>query len=156
MGSATTPTTVSTATMPTSMTDAEATRLGLKVYSHGVTYTGSPNSPTITLTGGGGTLSSITYSHFLPYQIQDGTYRLRMSFRAFVSSTARTTASFAIAGVAFPALDQPLAGNTAGAAPTTYVVAASSTVVVGHSSSTTDTYMISGDVALASKPTWAY
>jgi hypothetical protein len=143
---------------PTGMSDAVATMMGLKVYSHGTTYTGSPNSPTVTLTSGSGTLSSVTLAKCIPYQVQDGTWRMRFSLTAALSSAARSVIGLSIAGVTFPAQDQGVGGNNAGAAATTYAVASASgsQVTMGYPSATTDTAIFSGDVALASKPTWAY
>jgi hypothetical protein len=140
------------------MTDAEATRLGLKSYSHGVTYTGSPNSPTVTLTAGGGTLSSVVLAKFMPYQIQDGTWRMRFNLKAELSSAARSVTGLSIAGITFTAQDHGVVGNNAGGIATTYAVASASgsQVTMGFPSATTDTAIFSGDVALASKPTWAY
>ncbi len=161
MSSATTPTVVSIATMPTSMTDAEATRLGLKTYSHGVTYTGSPNSPTLTLSAGGGTLNSVSYSRFIPYQMQDGSWRLRVNFQVALSGQARTSATITIAGVNFSAAGgdgQTLAGGITNSANNvlTYVPNNGTSFNFAYASATSDGHWMSGDIALAAKPTWAF
>jgi hypothetical protein len=142
---------------PTLLSDAQATKMGLKVYAHGTTYNGG-NAPTITLTAGGGTLSSVTASDFIPYQMADGAWRIKFNIRVSLSSTARTLIGLSINGVSFPAVDQGVSANNAGAAAATYAVAtaSTSTLTFGFASSVTDAAIVSGDVKLASKPTWAY
>ena len=159
MGSATTPTTVSTATMPTSMTDAEATRLGLKTYSHGTTYTGSPNSPTITLSSGGGTLGAVQEGDFIPYQMQDGHWRLKFNVAVTLSSTARTSVGLSVAGVVFFATGSAQHAFSAWVPATTTDRSATQNtgnLDVTLTSATIDRASFSGDLRLASKPTWAY
>ena len=158
MGSATTPTTVSTATMPTSMTDAEATRLGLKTYSHGTTYTGSPNSPTIILFVGGGTLTSVQQGDFIPYQTQDGNWRLKFSVSVAVSSTARVEVVLRVAGVVSAAFVQTFAGSTNAQVAMTRLrnTASGGDINLEHPSTIIDNYYASGDIKLTSKPSWAY
>lgn len=157
MGSATTPSTVSTATMPTSMTDAEATRLGLKVYVHGGSYV-SGLAPTITLTGGGGSLSSVQYSKFIPYQTQDGNWFLRFSLDVYLSSLARTGMALTVNGVTaisggFPSCT----GWTNGAGATiSRVFFSGSTLNMSYGNATTDEHILSGDIPLNAKPSWAY
>ena len=149
MGSATTPTTVSIATMPTSMTDAEATRLGLKSYSHGTTYNAGI-APTVT----GGSGFSHIGSSFVPYQMQSGSWRLR--FNVSFSQTSSTTADIFIAGIL--ALRDSAISVTHNAAETFVFgrsIAASNQLVV-RSGSSTSTYSCSGDIDLSAKPTWAY
>jgi len=137
--------------------DATATRMGLKVYSHGTSYNGG-NAPTVTLSLGGGTLSSVAISSFIPYQMADGTWRMKFNIRALISSTARTIVGLSVNGISFPPTDQAVAGNNAGAIAVTYAVAysAGNTIGMGHPSAVTDNALFSGDIVLASKPTWAY
>lgn len=152
MGSATTPTTVSTATMPTSMTDVEATRLGLKVYVHGGSYV-SGLAPTMTATG-----IVVRWGHFMPYQVQDGSWRLRFNFGSDVSPA--TTVSVSVVGVLTPSslAEQTFCGvGLSGAVPAAQAwIASSSNVFTIRYSATSGQAFGSGDVALASKPTWAY
>jgi len=144
-----------------SMGDVLATQLGYKVYQHGTSYN-SGVAPNITMTGGGGTLSSVVRSAFVPYMVQDGTWRLSISFVVTVSSTARTAATFAINAVTFKntsSWNQPLwAQNYDGSVGTLYAFAATNTsnVQVNHASATTTAYGFTGDVELNSKPSWAY
>jgi len=156
MGSATTPTTVSIATMPTSMTDAEATRLGLKVYSHGVTYTGSPNSPTVTLGAGGGSISSVVLSSFIPYQLQSGAWRMKFTIVLTVNVLGRANLPVIVAGITYASTYQfGSAGTTDTVAFATYTEPSTSQLqIVG--SVTAGFYSMSFDVLLASKPSWAF
>ena len=156
MASAFTPSVVSTATMPTSMTDAEATRLGLKSYSHGTTYTGSPNSPTISGPAG----LSVTSSSFIPYQTSSGVWRLKVSFHANVTSgtsfivyVAGTTMS-TVYGSTWPALSAMCVGTApyTGAAQAAYL----SNRIEVFAATTSATIALNGEFELASKPTWAY
>ncbi len=158
MGSATTPTTVSTATMPTSMTDAEATRLGLKEYVHGTTYTGSPSAPTVS----GSTWTS-NICVFVPYQMQDGSWRCTLNISG-TTSVGQGAASYtiSIAGLVFKAganSGQALASAQQESGiiytNTVYCVPSTGDLSIKYSANVT-LHSFSGDVALASKPTWSY
>ena len=156
MGSATTPTTVSTATMPTSMTDAEATRLGLKVYNIGTTY----NSVAITFTSAIAQTYTTTFSSLIPYQTQGGTWRLKFNISGTFSSSviANTDITIDMNGV-FGAGGQPaivVAGATGSVLyPTAYGVTAP--LRFNFSFTTANTAVnLSGDIALGAKPTWAF
>jgi hypothetical protein len=133
------------------------TKMGLMSYAHGGSYKDGL-APTITLTAGGGTLSSVNASDFIPYQMADGSWRIKFNIRVSLSSTARTVIGLSINGVSFPAVDQGVSANNAGAAAATYAVAtaSTSTLTFGFASSVTDAAIVSGDVKLAIKPTWAY
>jgi hypothetical protein len=155
MGSATTPTVVSIATMPTSMTDAEATRMGLKTYSHGTTYTGSPNSPTVT----GVNVTGINSSSFMPYQKQDGTWWLK--FNVWFTSSAQHTVDFNVAGILFTGQSVSTYSCNASLANTasTGRTSINDNLIYCRSYSTGFTgtsWTVSSDAPLASKPTWAY
>ena len=162
MGSATTPTTVSTATMPTSLTDAEATRLGLKSYSHGTTYNGGI-APTVTLSGGGGSLSSVQLGQFIPRQMQDGSWRLEFNLAVTVSSLSRGAAIFAVNGVIFKNVGGSQIISVSGSSLVASfnpqyikVDGNANTIQIQHVAITTDNYTLSGSVPLESRPTWAY
>jgi len=143
---------------PTALSDSQATALGLKRYAHGTSYNSGIN-PTVTLNSGGGTLSSVALADFIPYQMSDGTWRMKLNIDVTVSSTSRTGAQLGINGVAFFVSN---AGQSISGSPydATTILAAyagvSSAIVFAHSSATTTGYFASGDVRLASKPTWAY
>ena len=153
MGSATTPSTVSTATMPTSMTDAEATRLGLKVYVHGGSYV-SALAPTISVAN----LSAVNHAAFIPYQMQDGSWRLK--FNISISLSVGTTSLAAtVAGVVFRTVTAGLQVCTgvgySGTSISTASAVAPATLNNNTASSSTG-WGWAGDIELASKPTWAY
>ncbi len=147
---------------PQMMSDIVATRLGLKAYSHGTTYSGG-NAPTITLQAGGGTLSAITYSRFYPKQLQDGSWVLSGNFRAQVSSAGRTTAIFDVAGntgFSFESAIYGMEADTAANQQGSYTSTASATtfrLVTLHQSATTTGYVITfTDLPILAKPNWAY
>ncbi len=142
---------------PTGMSDATATMLGLKTYSHGTTYKDGI-APTITLVAGGGTLSSIQVGDFIPYQTQAGAWRLRFSVSATVSTTARLEVVLRVVGVVTPAYIQTFSGTTNAQAAMTRLrmTANGGDINWEHASATMDNYYGAGDIALAAKPTWAY
>ena len=160
MGSATTPSTVSTATMPTSMTDAEATRLGLKSYVHGGSYV-SGLAPTVTLSTGGGTLTTVVKGNFTPRQLQDGSWRALIYIGVTVSITARTGLGLAVVGITSKNttdLFQPLylaVGQTT-VVSNVYIAPNSNVFTCAYASASTTQFWYGGDIELDSKPTWAY
>jgi hypothetical protein len=145
----------------TSLDDTTATRLGLKQYLHGTTYNGG-NAPTVTLASGGGTLTSVTRALFVPYQMQDGTWRLKFNAMLAPSSTSRTSVQFAVFGVAAKNVSYQaiIATTTAASQLTTgYVTPGTGTIMIAdhNGAAVTSTfYSFSGDIELDSKPTWAY
>jgi hypothetical protein len=148
--------------VPTALSDADATRLGLKAYSHGTTYRGG-NSPTIVLAGGGGTLSSVTKSLFVPRQLQNGTWVLSGSARVVLSSAVRTSVALAVAGtdtigddaIAMSQLDNGSAFTAL--AYTGGSVGTGMRLIIAHGSATTTLYTYSfADIVLTAKPTWAF
>lgn len=145
---------------PTGLSDVEATKLGFKVYSHGTSYNGG-NSPTITLTAGSGLV--VQSCRFIPYQVQDGSWRLKLN--TYLTQTSAGSMQWAIAGVTFPTGNNsanPIAGGNQQLAvgiPSTslsrYAIADGPSIV--HSADSTFSGGIySGDVAIVSKPNWAY
>ena len=143
------------------MDDATATRLGLKQYLHGTTYNGG-NAPTVTLGFGGGTLTSVTRALFVPYQMQDGTWRLKFNAVLAPSSTSRISVQFAVFGVVSKNVSYQaiIATTTAASQLTTgYATPGTGTIMVAdhNGAAVTSTfYSFSGDIELESKPTWAY
>lgn len=141
----------------TSMSDSLATTLGLKQYIHGTTYNGG-NAPTVSGTG-----ATILRGVFIPYKTQDGTWRLRFNLGLTLSSSTRTTYSFNIAGITTKNLtDYHQAVSVCsppGAATNAYqgwLLQNSNQVDIYHASFTTAGYLVSGDIELNAKPTWAY
>lgn len=134
--------------------DATATRLGLKQYLHGTTYNGGI-APTVTLGAGGGTLSSVDLASFVPYQTQDGSWRLKFNIAVTVSSAARTLAALDVVGISVGTLQAAYGlSSSSPLLATSYVSGAR--FQIDHSSTTTTKYYFSGEAALSSKPTWAY
>jgi len=144
---------------PVGMSDQLATQLGLKQYLHGTTYNGGI-APTLTLTGGGGTLNSVARTVFIPYQMHDGSWRMRFNLvNASLSSAVRTTLQLTLSGVTFgggginiiaPAL------NVVGLASVAYTITGGGAIECTFPSNTINGFYASGDVELNSKPTWAY
>lgn len=147
----------SAATLPSGMTPSQATALGYYIYSHGTTYNGG-NAPTVAYNGGGGSLSSVDLADFIPYQMSNGTWRMKFNIVVTVTSTSRTGLSLTVAGVSFPPVNQAISaavGTSAGYMSLPYVTNPN-LFGVDHASATATGYRFSGDVKLASKPTWAY
>lgn len=142
---------------PTSIENVKATQMGLKSYAHGTTYNGGI-APTVTLTGGGGVLSSVDGTSFIPYQMQDGSWRLKGNIAVALDSQTRTTAQLTIDGISFSGTQAIAASLNTTGAYTSRMRAnnASGAIDVLHASATTTTYYFSFDVLLVSKPTWAY
>lgn len=144
---------------PTQMSDVLATKLGHKVYEHGTTYAGG-NAPTITLNASTvGSLNTVNFNQFIPYQLQDGSWRLKFSINVDLSSTGRTSAALDLAGVTAADVTSEIDVFAEGAATTYYGwwIRGTNTmrIELGASRTTTD-YHFGGDIPLASKPTWAF
>lgn len=140
--------------------NASATRLGLKSYSHGTSYNGSI-APTVTLSGGGGALSTVDLADFLPYQRQDLSWHCKFTVKISVTSVSRTTANISVNGLTFFAAGgngQAVAGwdDSGSSAKYAFAKSNSSAFEIAHSASNSTAYYVTGDVKLASKPTWAY
>ena len=133
--------------LPTSYSDAEATRMGLKIYRSGVAYNGG-NIISIT------NASSVTYSSFIPYQMQDGTWRMKLNLSADTPST--TARSFQVSGAVAAATSQALSvGNYGTGFGATLDNTNGLRLNVYSTTNVTSWYMFA-DIELASKPTWAY
>jgi len=149
---ASSPTEISTINQPRSaiaMDDSEATRLGLKFYAHNVNYN---NGLGPDISGPAGI--AVVNSSFMPYQLQDGSWRMRFNFDITVSPTA-TVHDCTIVGVTFDG-DQAIYGYAGSSVDIRSQVNGSAGTMIQRLSSTTTASRWAGDVALASKPTWAY
>lgn len=138
---------------PTGMDDATATRLGLKTYLHGGSYV-SGLAPTVT---GVFTATTTSRGAFVPYQMQDGAWRMKFNIKGTAASVAFN--NFTIVGILSVAVDQVVTmyQDDSGTTYTTQASIAASTNVVGWRVNTaTNSIMLSGDIELAAKPTWAY
>lgn len=141
----------------TSMGDVLATQLGLKQYYHGTTYNGG-NAPTV-----GGTGSTIIRGVFVPYQTQDGTWRLRFNYVLSLSTATRTNYTSTINGVVFKNVADYLQSVSVNSPPGSaqnayqgFTLPNTGTVEAYHASFSTGGYGFSGDVELNAKPSWAY
>ena len=138
---------------PTGMSDATATMLGLKTYLHGGSYV-SGLAPTCT-----GAISAMTTTRgaFIPYQMQDGVWRLKFNIKATAAAVAFN--NFTITGILSASVDQVVTmyQDDSGTTYTTQAaLGASSNTVSWRVSAATSSIILSGDLELASKPTWAY
>ena len=134
--------------LTSSLDNATATQLGLKQYLHGTTYNGG-NAPTVSGSG----ISSITTGRFIPYQLQDGSWRLRLNiFAVYSPALASGVVSINLgAGVTFDVSSAiSLLGGTG------YSNGAAANIQWSATSGTISNVIISGDVSLSGKPTWAY
>lgn len=150
--------------LTTSLGDAAATRLGIKAYkcdlsggANDTAYNGGLKA-TVSLTAGGGTLSSVDLGLLNPYQVQDGSWRCRFNIHFILSSASRTAARIAINGFAASSVaSQGIIAAPDNAGPVWNGLSeVAGTLLSQHGTSTTTNYSFSGDIALASKPTWAY
>lgn len=128
-----------------------------RVYSHGTTYNGGI-APTITLSSGGGSLSSVNSSEFIPYQTPDGNWRCRFNFNLTVTAVARTALRIAVNGFASSATANQgiITVPNSASVFSQGLSETSGTLLAQHPSSTETQYSFQGDIRLASKPTWAY
>lgn len=137
----------------TGFSNAAATALGLKVYDHSGTYNGG-GAPT--LTG----VSTTDYTAFIPYQVQDGSWRLK--FNIIATQSAASSWSVTVNGVTFKDIggNNQLSVNSrqssgANSGFLSYATGNSGVLAAAFSGSNAD-IQIDGDVPLESKPTWAY
>lgn len=137
--------------------DATATRLGLKQYQHGTTYSGGI-APTVTCAQAG---FAVVRAVFIPYQAQDGAWRLRFNLDTTITSATLSVITITINGTTFKnvsGFNQPISAFCNGG-PTPQGRAATNTgnlQIYNTSASGIAGYGASGDVELESKPTWAY
>lgn len=142
---------------PANMSDADATKLGLKEYVAGTSYNGSI-SPTVTGTNTWVTIRAV----FIPYQMQDGSWRLKGNGSGTVASGSRAFSTFTVNGVVFKNVAYLPAGSgiytASGGNPpgSLYPAANGAVLTVEHVTATSTAYGWSFDYELESKPTWAY
>ena len=127
---------------PTKMSDSYATKLGLKQYTSGFTVTG--------------TNWTTDRAALTPYQMQDGTWRLRLNIRGTISVTA-STLTITISGTVFHAetghQQSVVAYN--GTAHHYGLTVEDTGNISGVNAGNGGAWIYSGDVELDSKPTWA-
>jgi len=144
-----------------SLSDAQATLMGLKQYLHGTAYN-SGISPTVTSAQAG---FSVIRSVFVPYQTQDGAWRLRFNIAASFTASIISVVSVSINGVVSKNLTQyfqPVFGVFYTVSGTNGFYQSYAGVNNGTltcqltSTNNVNGVAFSGDIELDSKPTWAY
>ena len=137
-----------------SLSNAQATIMGLKQYLHGTTYNGGI-APTVTCPQAG---FSVSKAVFIPYQLQDLIWRCKIQMFATFTSATITSINLSVNGLASPAV-QIGVGSLSGTivAIQTYSNSGGSNVItISVPSSTTSGVYCYLDIELSSKPTWAY
>lgn len=144
--------------LSSTLDDATATQLGLKQYLHGTTYNGG-NAPTVTSAQSG---FAVVRAVFVPYQCQDGTWRLKVNLVADFTSASISAITVSINGTVFKNVTnfyQAMVGFFASGTirNVVYVNPNNGNITVAApTAETTARVYISGDVELNAKPTWAY
>lgn len=140
------------------LNDAEATRLGHKQYLAGSSYA---NGVTISITNG--SVSGLTTPRgvFVPYQMIDGTWRLKANVYVSFSTLTTSDQTFTIAGITFKNSSgynqEGTASNSSGSKKNaSFANPNASTFRIIMESSSINAYYFSFDCELDSKPTWAY
>lgn len=139
----------------TKLSNEQATSLGLKQYIAGNTYNGNN-----TISLGGTDSFSFTRAVFVPYQMQDGTWRLKFNVRGTRSAGAAGWIS--ISGVIFKdasgwqqSIDA--SQNDANSISKSYAFTSQNSNEISYSFTAPVTIILfSGDVELKTKPIWAY
>jgi hypothetical protein len=135
--------------------NATATRMGLKSYSHGTSYNGG-NSPTITSAQPG---FAVTQSYFVPYQMQDGNWRLKFNFTCSYTAATITQLTITVAGIQNTdahAIIFSAYNNLANVTNRGGFFNSTGIQLNYNSTSTSAAVAVSGDIPLTAKPTWAY
>lgn len=143
----------------TTLTDAQATRMGLKTYLHGTSYNNSI-APTVSSSGW-----TTTRASFLPYQVQDGTWRMKFNINGSWAGQAsnNVTNQISVNGVTVHAtIKQAVYVNDQntqlGRAASSSFTANTGNIqtLLSAIQSFNNEFTFAGDIELASKPTWAY
>lgn len=136
--------------------DATATRLGLKQYLHGGSYFGGL-APTVTSAQAG---FAVTRAVFVPYQCQDGSWRLKFNITSSFTSATVSSMAISINGVTFKNVSncyQSMSGFINGNLQQSYANPGASTLTIIQASTAGAIYWCgSGDIELETRPTWAY
>jgi len=144
---------------PVGMSDQLATQLGLKQYLHGTTYNGG-NAPTVACSQAG---TTINRGLFIPYQVQDGIWRLKFNISiGFTSTSITSLPAVSTSGISFKtgvlqAVAASLGGSTIGNFQQAWANPGAGSLFVSQTAgAATNSAFFAGDVELDSKPTWAY
>lgn len=133
---------------PSAYSDAEATRMGLKTYVGGTNVTVSSTT----------SATSSSYK-FIPYQMQDGSWRLKFNFSVTLSANI-TLNTFTVTGVVFKnisgtAYQGICAVNSAVPAGVSGLCDNNTNTIRVFATAAANQWGVSGDVELESKPSWA-
>ena len=137
-----------------SLDDAAATRLGLKQYLAGSSYNGGN-----TITIGGTAYTSTERGVFIPYQMQDGTWRCKINLVVVVSGDGTITVSSMTAKnvsgytqfVPGTSFDGGATTQNSYISPNTNAITFNNTVGIAG-----DHMSFNADIELEAKPNWAY
>lgn len=128
-----------------------------KQYVVGTAYTnGTPSITCAALSG-----FAVARAVMIPYQTQDGAWRMRFNIVATFTAASVSSATLTLSGVTFKtatSYNQAIAGLCGGvlAWPRCYTNTGAGTVTFDFPSATSCSEIhLSGDVELDSKPTWA-
>jgi hypothetical protein len=141
-----------------SLSDVQATIMGLKSYFHGTTYNGGI-APTVTSAQAG---FVVVGASFVPYQMQANEWRLRFNVVTTFTAVSTTTASIAVNGVTARNVanySQAVAGyptSSSGSVTTASIAPNTGTITMLKGAGAYSGLICSGDIELDSKPTWAY
>jgi len=146
--------------LTSSLDDATATQLGLKQYVHGTNYNGG-NAPTVSGSQAG---FSVIRAVFIPYQTQDGSWRLRVNLVATYTLASVTSMSVSINGIVSKNVStyyQTAAvsinsSGTLNSSKTDIAPNGNTFSIQAIAAATSNTVSINGDIELNAKPTWAY
>lgn len=130
-----------------SLSDSQATMMGLKQYLHGTTYNGG-NAPTV------GGVTSVTKGVFIPYQMQDGSWRLKFNIYC---NPGGASATATVNGITFTTYQAGCAHDPSNNNTWSFAGCINNTNQISiRSGTSTGALSFSGDVEITSKPTWAY
>lgn len=146
---------------PTQLSDEIATKLGLKIYEPGGSYFGG-GAPTVT-SNSGLTGFGVIRAVFIPYQMQDGSWRLRSNGVFSFSSVSISDETFSILGVVFKNIANYSQRAVFSYGSSTFVPEAGFVSpgtddlrLVANAAVTVTSLGYSFDVELEAKPDWAY
>lgn len=136
---------------PTAMSDVLATKLGLKVYRGGSTYNGG-----VTIAGVGATFGGDNY--FIPYQVQDGSWRCLMMLHGSGFGVVNNL-GYTIVGISVTDTQAVPMGSVIQTGVADAILVFSRVAVSGFTMVTSgnmNQFFGTADIALSAKPSWAY
>lgn len=149
---------------PGTVAPQESSAMGTKQYIAGTSY--QNGTPAVTSDSGLAGFSQTTNARtvLVPYQMMDGTWRMRFNVVVAFNSATVTDETFSISGVSFKTIsgagsNPPIsAGNSQGSLIKTAFVENNGDgvrAILNASTASVTAFSFSGDVELNSKPTWA-